>query len=71
MKTSIATHLNTEHEGNEVDRAQTEADVSRRNALGRLAQYTAPIIVAALVSEQAIAQSGGSFRRKWERREGW
>ena len=39
------------------DRAETDADVSRRIALARLAQYTAPVIVAVLTSEQAIAQS--------------
>ena len=31
--------------------------VSRRHALGRLAQYTAPVVVAVLLSEQAMAQS--------------
>ena len=43
---------------NETDSAETDGNVSRRNALGRFAQYTAPIVVAALMSEQAIAQSG-------------
>ena len=43
---------------NESDGAETDGTVSRRNALGRFAQYTAPIVVAALMSEQAIAQSG-------------
>ncbi len=41
----------------EADGAETDADVSRRIALARLAQYTAPVIVAVLTSEQAIAQS--------------
>ena len=41
----------------EADRAETDADVSRRIALARLAQYTAPVIVAVLTGEQAIAQS--------------
>ena len=43
---------------NGADGAKTDGNVSRRDALGRFAQYTAPIVVAALMSEQAIAQSG-------------
>ena len=43
--------------------AEAESDVSRRHAMGRLAQYTAPVIVGALMSEQAIAQSGSHHSR--------
>jgi hypothetical protein len=51
--------MNSEnYPGGEADRAETDANVSRRNALVRFAQYTAPVILAALTSEQAIAQSG-------------
>ena len=38
-------------------RSEAESDVSRRHAMGRLAQYTAPVIVAALMSEQAILRN--------------
>jgi hypothetical protein len=41
--------------GNEADRpetaaAETATSVSRRNAFGRMAQYTAPVMLAMLVS---------------------
>ena len=55
--------MNIENEPrNEGDRAETDGSVSRRNALGRFAEYTAPIVVAALMSEQAIAESGSHHR---------
>jgi hypothetical protein len=39
-----------------VEQANTEAtDVSRRKALGRLGLYTAPALLAMLISEKAVA----------------
>jgi hypothetical protein len=37
------------------DRPEADADVSRREALGRLGKYTAPAMVALLLSEPAAA----------------
>jgi hypothetical protein len=39
------------------DHAEAETDVSRRQALGRLATYTAPVMLAVLVR---------GHRRKWK-----
>jgi hypothetical protein len=39
------------------DPAAAGTDVSRRQALGRLAAYTAPVMLAALASEAAAAVS--------------
>ena len=46
---------------NQPEQANTEAtDVSRRKALGRLGAYTAPALLAMLISEKAMALSDGS-----------
>jgi hypothetical protein len=40
-----------------VEQSDGDDQVSRRKALGRMAAYTAPVMVALLISEQAAAVS--------------
>jgi hypothetical protein len=43
--------------GANVDTAEQSQEPTRREALGRFAKYTAPIMLAMLLSEQAAAVS--------------
>jgi hypothetical protein len=44
--------------GADDDSAEASQGATRREALGRFAKYTAPIMLAMLLSEQAAALSG-------------
>jgi hypothetical protein len=50
--------MSDDHElGADDDTAEQSQGPTRREALGRFAKYTAPIMLAMLLSEQAAAQS--------------
>jgi hypothetical protein len=50
--------MSMDHERGADDTAEPSQEPTRREALGRFAQYTAPIMLAMLLSEQAAAISG-------------
>jgi hypothetical protein len=51
--------MSDDHElGADDDTAEQSQGPTRREALGRFAKYTAPIMLAMLLSEQAAAVSG-------------
>jgi hypothetical protein len=45
------------HHDQPADHAEAETDVSRREALGRFARYTAPVMLALLASAQTASAS--------------
>jgi hypothetical protein len=50
--------LNDDHErGADDDAAEQSQEPTRREALGRFAKYTAPVMLAMLLSERAAALS--------------
>lgn len=51
--------MNDDHQrGADDDAAEQTQQPTRREALGRFARYTAPVMLAMLLSEQAVAASG-------------
>lgn len=51
------------HNDGPADRTEAEADVSRRRVLGRLAAYTAPVILALLVKRTSYSRQHFRQRR--------
>jgi hypothetical protein len=50
-------NADNQRDGDDRPDANEEMDVSRREAFGRFAQYTAPVMLALLMSEQTASAS--------------